>query len=224
MASNGYPKVPLKAWRALRARAASAPSTKFTAPTVAALMGMSSPASAANNTVLPMRRLGLLDDEGALTPRGNKWRVDTTYSEACQEILDDVYPPDLLALTDDAGAPDPQRVRTWFDHKGYGASNARQMASTYVMISTKKPPEAAVSEPANVRTKKGATKKAPAVSGRTPSPDGGAQATRKPDVPAGTNGTGPNVHLDIQIHIPANASPGQIDQIFESMARHLYKQ
>jgi glycine cleavage system regulatory protein len=37
-------------------------------------------------------------------------------------------------------------------------------------------------------------------------------------------GSGPNVHLDIQIHIPADASVEQIDQIFESMARHLYKQ
>ena len=36
------------------------------------------------------------------------------------------------------------------------------------------------------------------------------------------NGTGPNVHLDIQIHIPAEATAEQIDQIFASMARHLY--
>ena len=85
---------------------ASAPTTKFTPEVVAALAGMSSPGSAANNVVGPMRRLGLLDKEGALTARGNKWRVDSSYAEACQEILDDVYPPDLAALTDDAGAPD----------------------------------------------------------------------------------------------------------------------
>src|SRR5882672_6274441 len=110
MASNGYPKVPLKAWRALRSRATAAPSTKFTAATVAALMGMSSPKSAANNIVSPMRRLGLIDEDSALTPRGQKWRVDASYADACQEILDDVYPADLLALTDDAGALDPRRV------------------------------------------------------------------------------------------------------------------
>ena len=39
--------------------------------------------------------------------------------------------------------------------------------------------------------------------------------------PAKSNG-GPTVHLDIQIHIPADATPDQIDQIFSSMARHLY--
>ena len=32
----------------------------------------------------------------------------------------------------------------------------------------------------------------------------------------------PPVHIDIQIHIDSTASPEQIDQIFASMARHLY--
>ena len=33
---------------------------------------------------------------------------------------------------------------------------------------------------------------------------------------------GPALHLDIQVHIDASASPDQIEQIFASMARHLY--
>ena len=32
----------------------------------------------------------------------------------------------------------------------------------------------------------------------------------------------PSVHIDIQIHIDSSANPEQIDQIFASMARHLY--
>lgn len=34
---------------------------------------------------------------------------------------------------------------------------------------------------------------------------------------------GPDLHIDLQIHIDASASPEQIDHIFASMARHLYK-
>lgn len=34
--------------------------------------------------------------------------------------------------------------------------------------------------------------------------------------------TDPSIHIDIQIHIDASASSNQIDQIFSSMARHLY--
>ena len=33
----------------------------------------------------------------------------------------------------------------------------------------------------------------------------------------------PSVHIDIQIHIDSSATSEQIDQLFESMARHLYR-
>jgi len=33
----------------------------------------------------------------------------------------------------------------------------------------------------------------------------------------------PEIHIDIQIHISADSSPEQIEQIFSSMAKHLYK-
>ena len=41
-------------------------------------------------------------------------------------------------------------------------------------------------------------------------------------VPAGSGS--PSLHIDIQVHISPDASPEQIDKIFESMAKHLYKQ
>lgn len=222
MTSNGYPKLTLKAWRVLRSRAAAAPSTKFTPATVAAVMGMASPRSASNNTVLPMRRLGLIDDDGALTARGNKWRIDASYVEACQEILDEVYPPDLPALTDVLGAPDQKQLKTWFDHKGFGESNARQMTATYVMIAIKELPEPVPVEPKKVAPKKVTPKKATATA-RTVSTPNPSPVTARPEATKAISESGPNVHLDIQIHIPADASVEQIDQIFESMSRHLYK-
>lgn len=197
---------------------------KFTPDTVAALMGMASPASARANTVSPMRKLGLIDDDGVLTQRGNKWRVDTSYADACQEILDEVYPSDLSALADGSGVPDLQLVKNWFDHKGFGGSNSQQMAATYVMIASKQVPETVVTEPKKATTKKAPAKKAAAPATRTASTPAHPLATVTPEPSKQTPGAGPNVHLDIQIHIPADASAAQIDQIFESMARHLYKQ
>ncbi len=221
MASTGYPKVTLKAWRDLRSRAADAPSTKFTPSTVAALMGMANPKSALNNTVSPVRRLGLIDDDGALTARGNKWRIDASYAAACDEILAEVYPSELSALVDGTGAPDQQLVKTWFDHKGFGASNSRQMAATYVMIATKQVPEVAPTQARNATTRKPSAGKVDSAAPRVSASDG-TQAHATPEWPTPTSGVGPNVHLDIQIHIPADASADQIDQIFASMARHLY--
>jgi hypothetical protein len=217
-----YPSLSVSAWRTLRARSVSAPSTKFTPGNIAALLGLSSTQSATNNVVLPMRRLGLMDDDGSLTPRGQKWRVDSSFADACQEILDHVYPDELTMLTDDDGTPNAQKVKLWFDRQGFGASNARGMASTYVMIASKQLPDA-VGE-AKKTVPKAAPRKASSAGAvkRSQQSSVNSRADDSPPKQHAERSDGPNVHLDIQIHIPADASADQIDQIFASMARHLY--
>ncbi|WP_439662592.1 hypothetical protein ACSHWB_14745 [Lentzea sp. HUAS TT2] len=235
MAATAYPKIPSKAWRLLRSKATLAPSTKFTPSIVAAMLEMASPKSASDNIVGPLRRMGLVTDDGGLTPRGGKWRVDASYSEACQEILDEFYPGELTALVDENGAPDKSQVLTWFQHQGFGGSNATQMCATYLMIASKKIPE-----PPNSDSKSKATTKKPAPKKSTPGSvsnsadhaesSAGKDSDARIDNPAQNHNShhaapnnGPNVHLDIQIHIPADASPEQIDSIFASMAKHLYQ-
>ena len=44
----------------------------------------------------------------------------------------------------------------------------------------------------------------------------------RPQPPASSSRLAPTVHVDVQIHIPAAATAEQIDQIFGSMAKHLY--
>jgi hypothetical protein len=171
-----------------------------------------------------MRRLGLFDEDGSLTNRGNKWRVDGTYSEACQEMLADIYPEELASLTGDSGEPNYGQIKTWFGHQGFGESNASQMAATYVLIAAKKIPEI---------TSTGAKKTTTPTKGPTPKPAKTPQAAPPKVQPKGKSdatdesgdarhSNGPNVHLDIQIHIPADATPEQIETIFASMAKHLY--
>ena len=222
MAANPYPRISAKVWTTLRARAAVAPSMKFTAPAVAALMEMASPESARDNAISPMRRFGLIDEDGALTERGNLWRVDESYGVACQEILDEIYPDELGTLIDDDGHPDTAKVKTWFEHKGFGTANARQMMTTYVRIASQQIPELPAADSGRANTASPA-KDAPT---RSPRPkivevSREAVAHETPTPPVKSN-TGPTVHLDIQIHIPADATPEQIEQIFSSMARHLY--
>lgn len=85
---------------------------QLTADTVAVLMDLSSPTSAQSNIVKPMQQLGLIDSDGALTNRGNKWRIDSSFGDACQEILDEVYPDELGTLIDGEGNPDRGMVKT----------------------------------------------------------------------------------------------------------------
>jgi len=222
-ASISLPRVGEKPWFALRAKAATAPSTKFTPSAVAALLSMSGEKSANDNVLYGLRRLGIIDEDGSLTERGNKWRVDASYPEACDEILASVYPSELLALTDDDGRPDRSKVATWLQHKGQGESAAKQMASTYTLVASRSPaPAPASTGPTpsipKQRTRKVTTtpnlKKESTVGGTH---DGGQETT-------GGGNPSPTIHLDIQVHIPPAASATQIDQIFASMAKHLYKQ
>jgi hypothetical protein len=69
-------------------------------------VGHESPSSAAGNVVIPMHKFGLIDDDGNLTDHGHKWRTADGYAEACQEILDEIYPANLAAFTTADGGPD----------------------------------------------------------------------------------------------------------------------
>lgn len=51
-----------------------------------------------------------------------------------------------------------------------------------------------------------------------------APLTSKALPAARTSAAGPSLHIDIQIHISAESGPDQIEQIFASMAKHLYGQ
>jgi len=223
-ASISLPKVGEKPWFALRAKAATAPSTRFTPSAVAALLSMSGEKSANDNVLLGLRRLGIIDDDGSLTARGNKWRVDSSYAEACDEILDSVYPTELQSLTDDAGQPDKAKVATWLQHKGQGESAAKQMASTYAMIASKSPAPAPMATPAAPKQSTPKPKATKAASTTSPQSAGGGDGIAKSQNASGGGSPSPTIHLDIQVHIPPAASAEQIDQIFASMAKHLYRQ
>ena len=50
----------------------------------------------------------------------------------------------------------------------------------------------------------------------------GSEAAPDPALPH-ADSVGPALHIDVQVHIDSSATPEQIDQIFASMARHLYR-
>jgi hypothetical protein len=107
-------------------------------------------------------------------------------------------------------------------HKGLGGSNAKQMAVTYTMIAQKSVPAMAPTSQTKKNSQNGTRKAPPKVTAKpevnqeiaTP-PAQAPESVRQPT-------SGPNIHLDIQVHIPVNATAEQIDQIFASMAKHLY--
>jgi len=220
---QAYPKVPAKAWYTIRGRAASSPSTRFTPQLVATLLDLNNEKSARDNVLLGMNRLGILKtDDWSLTELGQKWRLDDSYADACDEIIRDVYPDELGALTDDNGKPDFNMINSWFARKGYGTSNAGAMARTFALVASKS------LTPVETAQRERPAKKVPAAKRAAPRTGGSSAATGQehqhtpPPPPTPPRDGRPTIHVDLQIHISSDATAEQIDQVFASMAKHLY--
>ena len=97
------------------------------------------------------------------------------------------------------------------NHVGSIESIIAQLPSTDETTSTGRGPFVGDVATAEVRSVQTQTREMPLA---TPSPPNLAQTE--------VVSNEPSVHIDVQIHIDSSANPDQIDQIFASMARHLY--
>lgn len=240
-----YPKMPERQWWALRDRFKQSIPGTVTATYLATVLGMEE-ISAGKNVLPALKRIGLVDQEGKPQERARRWRDDDEYPKVCEEIRKEVYPAELLEAV-----PDPNSNRAaaerWFRRTGAGASLVGKRVAFYQLLSAADPSKGQektrASSTGNTSGKRPrvippkSSRLAPtAAQGATPSP-ATQEATKIPEPTHGATESsktqddvrrpeapqGPQLHIDIQIHISPDASPDQIDQIFASMAKHLYR-
>lgn len=225
MADNGdkrtFPRLPTRNWWDLRERFKRTMPSRVDTDYLQSVLGLTS-AGSAKTLLGPLRTLGLIDAEGRPTDRALTWREDESYKQVCEDILTDVYPDNLRSAF-----PDPSgnltSVTSWFSRNtGTGQRAASSMAALYMLIS-ERDPEAGQTNASTTTTreKKVTAKKAAkkATTGLKPKNGGetGADATKDR-----RRRTEPELNINVQIHISSDASADQIDQIFKSMAEHLY--
>ncbi|MYI56962.1 MAG: hypothetical protein F4062_08070 [Acidimicrobiia bacterium] len=219
-----YPRLPAKNWWTLRERFKQTMPGRVDADYLQSVLALTSAASA-GNLIGPLRALGLIDEEGSPTDRALDWRQDDTYKDVCEAMLVDVYPDTLRAAFPDPST-DTGGVTSWFSRNtGAGQGAATGMAALYTLIAAADPgasPTNAAVTKATPTQKKAAAKKAaakkatpktPGVSPGSVDEGGEAVKNRRPD---------PELNINVQIHISPDASAEQVDQIFKSMAQHLY--
>jgi hypothetical protein len=224
---RGYPAIPAKIWLRLREKFyTSPPKGDVTAAYLTTALGLG--AKVAANVMPAIKQVGLVDDDNRMTPLAQKWRDDSTYAQACKEIIESVY-PDGLKDVSPPDAPDLDAAQRWFmnETKG-GAPRAKQLASFYVMVA--KGDLAAATDRAGRRESAGGTatatkpaarsaaaassgKGAPTVTRRRED-DGGEPEQRAPQLPS--------LSLAIQIYVDKDMTADQVDHVFASMAKHLY--
>ena len=176
--------------------------------------------------VLPfLKPLGIIDDDGRTTEQAKLWRDDGHYLEICKAIATKVYPKELIDAV-----PNPRDSRDaakrWFaNHTGSGDSACSRMAALYTVLieaDLATQPEGKNTKPKERTQKKIAKVSAPSRAVQSTPSVATPQAASTTPAPV-TRNEGPDVSINLQIHISADASPDQIEQLFAAMAKHIYK-
>jgi hypothetical protein len=227
-ARRSYPRIPASNWWTLRKRFTQTLPGRVDADYLQSVLGITAPS--AKNLIPPLRTLGLIDEDGKPTDRGSDWRHDEDYARVCRDIIADIYPAGLTDTFPPSDDLDTDGVKRWFMRNAkQGEGSAGLMASFYALLARADSAEAS-ERPAKKSpiTSRVASRKA------DPNPRPATAATQTTVSPRVREADerqlldalhadrGPAVHIDVQVHISADSSAEQIDQIFESMARHLY--
>ena len=211
-----YPMLPVDHWWALREKFKQSIPGTVTANYIATVLNMKEVSARAN--VLPyIQQLGITDDEGKTLDRAREWRDDIVYPEVCATMANEVYPSELLEAVPDP-ANNRKAAERWFSNNtGLGAAAVRRMTSFFAVLMS--------ANPENKPASKSTGKKTTATT--NPPKNKAARAANKPKPQEGMERQGgdhaPDVHINLQIHVSSDATPDQIDKIFESMAKHIYR-
>jgi hypothetical protein len=179
----------------------------------------------ARGNVLPyLKQMEIVDDEGKTGDRARAWRDDELYQQVCADIIRTVYPSDL---TD--AVPNPTQNRSaaerWFaNHTGTGEVASRKMAALYAVIAqgdpTKQPDQ-------KTKERQNRTNEEKRIQRKQSKNEEKVQMHQEAEHKAGDGldskkTLAPSININLQVHISADATPDQIDQIFASMAKHIY--
>jgi hypothetical protein len=232
-----YTKFSERIWWALRKKFSQTIPSRVTENYLAGILGIA--ANTAKLTIIPpLKKMGLIDSEGKPTERAIRWRDDEHYPDVCAEIRNALYPQELLDTFSGQDAPRGS-VESWFARTtGVGESASQKMASFYLLLTeanpakqentsnTTKAPKSpnTTSQASRSRVASGKKDTTEKSNGNTHEPvQTKSTESIKPQPPQNGYSITPTLHIDIQIHIPPDATPQQIDSIFSSMAKHLYK-
>ena len=219
---DNYPRLPSTSWWQLREKFKISIPTTITPGYIAAALNIKIK-SARDNVMPSLKKLGFIDDKFKPLDRIYEWRDDHNYSKVCAEVIKEIYPEELIEALP---GPSPKResVERWFASRAkVGANAATKMAKMYEVLceaDLKKGEEAlniSKSTTNKLKSKTIVKSEKPLIKSDT--------IKKPPIVDNGNNEQdfNPSVHIDIQIHISPDSTPDQIDKIFLSMSKHIFK-
>jgi hypothetical protein len=227
---KSLPMLPIAHWWTLRKKFRQSIPGIVTNSYLATVLDMGAESARAN--VLPfLKTLGIIDPEGKPTERANLWRDDGHYADVCKDILKEVYPQELLDAVPDPVAERVQAERWIAQHTGTGQAAVHRMSALYGLL-VESDPSKETAPDKNSSSKKPKKKSAVEELRKGNAAQIAEQGTTRTVDPTASSGNAkniakhgpevPEININLQIHISADSSPDQIDQIFASMSKHIY--
>lgn len=215
-----FPNIPVSHWRTLRTQFKKSIPGTISSNYLASILGMSE-ASAKANILAPLKLIGLIDENGNVDQdMARKYRDDNQYQEFCTELVKKLYPKELIEAFPDKNS-DREKVKSWFMNRtGIGANGANRMVAFYFTLL-----EADTSETMTntANRKKKSTKPSQPKKTTTLIAKEETKVSKPSPIPTGEHRQKyPGININIQVHISSDATPDQIDKIFEAMGKHIY--
>ncbi len=219
-----FPNIPVMHWNNLRTQFKRSIPGTITSNYLATVLDMTE-ISARTNILPSLRQIGLLDAEGKTNQDlAKKFRDDELYPKFCEEIIKKIYPQGLLDAFPDKDL-NRDRVKKWFmNHTSVGDSAAGRIVAFYVALVEADPnPTTTTTSTPKTKDSKPKVAKAQAKPEVKPKADEKPEQKTPPAASGQKHNSGPDLNINIQIHISSDASPDQIKSIFENMAKYVYK-
>ncbi|MEL7608811.1 MAG: DUF5343 domain-containing protein [Bacillota bacterium] len=231
MADNtSFPMLSVSAWWNIRKKFKQTIPGTVTPNYLASILNMQE-RSAGNNIMPYLKQIGIIDQEGKTGDRAKMWRDDVDYPKVCEEIKNEIYPKELLDIPVSSN-DDKESVKRWFARStGTGEAAVNKITAFYFLLCEADPakePNTSKTTPKNeksLRSKDTLPKAETKAVGKMTSSSTvkTTNAVKQPGLPPQHNAAAiPAININLQIHISSDASPEQIDKIFESMYKHIY--
>ena len=228
MADNdkSFPKIAVSNWWKLRNLFKQKVPVVVTTTYLSSALSMTEP-SAQSNIINPFKKLGILDEAGKPTDLAYDWRDDSKYPAVCQTLLDNTYPQEIRDLYSTAES-DQTAITSWFMNYCRCGEPAAKMFTAFYRLLLKadpSPSEESVSQKPKAAVQRQSKKKEQKLPAADVQPKGAEQDKKDADLPSDkpsrSDGSLPQLHIKIQLHISPETTAEQIDKIFESMSKHL---
>ncbi|WP_423130048.1 DUF5343 domain-containing protein [Gaoshiqia sp. Z1-71] len=221
-----FPNIPVSHWKSLRTQFKKSIPGTISTNYLASILGMTE-VSAKTNIMTPLKMIGLIDDNGNVDQdMARKYRDDIQYPDLCKDLINKIYPKELLDAFPEPN-PDRLKIKSWFmNHTGVGSNGADRIIAFYLTLleaDTSNTTESTKKTVKKVKTEPKAQKPSPQVESK-PKIEKPIENIQKPNTNPNPNPNPnlPGLNINIQVHISSDATPDQIEKIFEAMGKHLY--